>query len=577
MGCGESDSAAGVATGPNSPERRIAPLTETSSGSSASQARRFHGAMRSDLASAGAWPFAPAPADVGCLVAKGTGEAKQSCRQRGNRETPFSDASGFAVGAIVMGPLFFWLTAFTLLIALTVGGATRQGLGSDAIPELVSLPLLAMALPRAWPTLQRSRSALALVIGVAALPCFQLVPLPYWLWSLLPGRQSIVDILATAGAPLSWRPISLIPGATERALISLLPAVAIFLAVLSLDRYERRLLLLLAVAVGVLSALIAMVQVVGGLDSGLYFFDITNVGRGVGFFANANHFAAFEYALLPIAAAALSEIQIRSLAYSLAVFGLVVPALLFGLALSGSRSAIILGTVSILATIPLILGPEISRWGRRRTLWLVAFLALALIPLMGGLGLMAIFTRFATQDVAEDVRWIVAGETWRAILTFAPFGAGVGTFPRVYPLHESAAALIPELVNRAHDDLLETLFEGGLGSLALLLAFLGWFFLTMRRTLFGDLEVVGRPARAGVIAIALLLVHSLWDYPLRTIALESLFALCVALQFAPPSASEDHSGAWWLRRDRKRGGRKRRRRSRRSAKPIQEPAVTEVQ
>ena len=406
----------------------------------------------------------------------------------GNREAPFSGPSGFVVGVIVKSSLFFSLTAFTLLIALTVGGATRQGLGSDAIPELVSLPLLAMALPRAWPSLKRSRSALALAIGVVALPCLQLVPLPFWLWSLLPGRQSIVDILATAGAPLSWRPISLIPAATERALLSLLPGLAIFLSVLSLDRTARTLLLLLAAAIGVLSALIAMLQVLGGLDSGLYFFSFTNVGRGVGFFANANDFAAFEYVLLPLAAAALSEIQIRSLAYSLAVFGLVVPALLFGLALSGSRSAIILGVVSILATMPLVLGPEIARWGRRRTLWLVAFLGLALVPLMGGLGLMTIFTRFATQDVVEDLRWIIAGETWRAILTFAPFGAGVGTFPRVYPLHESAAALVPELVNRAHDDLLETLFEGGLGSLALLLAFLGWFFLTMRRILFGDLE-----------------------------------------------------------------------------------------
>ena len=111
--------------------------------------------------------LSPAPANVARFVAKGTGNAKQSCHERGNREAPpFSGPSGFAVGAIVKSPLFFWLTAFTLLIALTVGGATRQGLGSDAIPELVSLPLLAMALPRAWPSLKRSRSALALVIGV---------------------------------------------------------------------------------------------------------------------------------------------------------------------------------------------------------------------------------------------------------------------------------------------------------------------------------------------------------------------------------------------------------------------------
>ena len=266
--------------------------------------------------------LSPAGANVARFVAAvaGSGDAKQSCHELGNREAPFSGPSGFVVGAIVKSLLFFSLTAFTLLIALTVGGATRQGLGSDAIPELVSLPLLAMALPRAWPSLKRSRSALALAIGVVALPCLQLVPLPFWLWSLLPGRQSIVDILATAGAPPSWRPISLIPAATERALLSLLPGLAIFLSVLSLDRTARRLLLLLAAAIGVLSALIAMLQVLGGLDSGLYFFSFTNVGRGVGFFANANHFAAFEYVLLPLAAAALSEIQIRSLAYSLAVF-----------------------------------------------------------------------------------------------------------------------------------------------------------------------------------------------------------------------------------------------------------------
>jgi hypothetical protein len=55
MGCGESDSAAGVATGPSRPERRIAPLTAT--GSSGSQARGYRGATRGDLASAGAWPF----------------------------------------------------------------------------------------------------------------------------------------------------------------------------------------------------------------------------------------------------------------------------------------------------------------------------------------------------------------------------------------------------------------------------------------------------------------------------------------------------------------------------------------
>lgn len=475
------------------------------------------------------------------------------------------------------GPPFFILTSFVLLVALTVGGAARQGLGSDAIPELVSLPLLAMVFPRAWPILRRSSTGLALVFGVLALPFLQLIPLPYWVWSLLPGRQSIADILETASVPASWRPISLVPGATERSLFSLLPAVAVFLAVLCLDRDTRKGLLLVAVGIGVLSAPLAMVQLVGGVDSGLYFFDVTNPGSGVGFFANENHFAAFEYSLLPLAAVSLSELRLRSPAFLLSVFGVVIPALLFGLTLSGSRSAVIFGALSLIASVPFLLGPEIAKWGRKRTLAVVAVVAVVIIPLMAGLGLMVILARFTTKSVAEDARWVVAAETGRAILNYLPFGAGVGTFPRVYPLQESASALIPEFVNRAHNDLLETLFEGGVVSLTLLLAFLGWLFLTMRRTLFGDLEIVGRQARAGVMVIALLLAHSLWDYPLRTIALDTLFALCVALQFDPPSASENHPSSWWPRLVRKRSGRKRRRRSRGSAKSINEPPITAAQ
>jgi hypothetical protein len=513
-----------------------------------------------------------AAADVVGALTKSAPGAK-SIRRQGDPTGSLSGVADFAVGPTVTGLPVFLLTAFVLLVALTVGGAARQGLGSDAIPELVSLPLLAIAFPRAWPILKRSSPGLALVLGVLALPFLQLIPLPYWAWSLLPGRQSVADILTTAGVSASWRPISLIPGATERSLFSLLPAVAIFLSVLCLDRDTRKFVLLLAVGIGVLSAPLAMAQLVGGLDSGLYFFDVTNSNRGVGFFANANHFAAFEYCLLPLAAAALSELRLRSLAFLLAAFGVVIPALLFGLALSGSRSAVILGAIALIAAVPVLLGPEIAKWGKNRALAVVAVMAIGIIPLMGGLGLTAILTRFATQDVAEDLRWVFAAETGRGILNYLPFGAGVGTFPRVYPLLESASALIPEFVNRAHDDLLETLFEGGAGSLALLLAFLGWFFLAIRHALFGDLEVVGRQARAGVIVIALLLVHSLWDYPLRTIALETLFALCVALQFAPPASSEDHRGSWWLRLVGKKGGRKRRRRSRGSTKATSEPAV----
>ncbi|MGO8831543.1 MAG: hypothetical protein ACLQE9_01835, partial [Roseiarcus sp.] len=178
-----------------------------------------------------------------------------------------------------------------------------------------------------------------------------------------------------------------------------------------------------------------MLQVIGGLDSGLYFYNVTNIGKGVGFFANANHFGAFEYSLLPLSAAALTQSRLRSHALSLAILGGVAAALLFGLSLSGSRAAIIFGGVSILATVAMVLRPEVARFGRRRAIWLVVGLGLMLLPLLLGLGLLAILERFATQDLVEDSRWTLAAVTWRALWSYFPFGSGFGTFPSVYPLH----------------------------------------------------------------------------------------------------------------------------------------------
>jgi O-antigen ligase len=425
----------------------------------------------------------------------------------------------------------FWFSGAVLVASLVFGGATSQGLISESVPELMSLPLLALALPRAMPFLKTYPSALALVVGVIALPCLQLIPVPPELWKALPGRDFVAEILTTAQAPISWRPISLIPSETWRALLSVLPAVAIFLAILSLGRDARRRLLLIALAIGVASALLGMLQVLAG---GPYFYTFTNPGTAVGFFANHNHLAALEYALLPLGAAALAETQTPSPAILVAILGAVASALLFALTLTSSRSALVLGGISVAATLAFVLTPELTVLGRRRSLGLIAAFALALLPIAIGFGLLSIFTRFGKQDLAY-LRDIIAANTWAGLKSYFPVGAGLGTFPSVYPLHERVADLILDLVNRAHNDGLETLLEGGAGSLLLLLGFIAWLGASTFRAFAREDAVKGRQARAGVIAMWLLLIHSLWDYPLRTIALETLFCFCAALQFAPPA------------------------------------------
>ena len=193
-------------------------------------------------------------------------------------------------------------TATVFLLALVLGGGTQQGFWSDAIIQLASLLLLGLVLLS--PNLmQVPRGAVILLCLLVALPLVQIIPLPPLLWTALPGREEIVRGYNAANMPLPWLPISLAPSITWRSVLSLLPAIAVFLAVLCLSHRMRRNLVLMMLAVAFVSVLLDLLQMMGGQSSPLRFYAITNTDRAVGFFANSNHNAAFLYCAIPFAAA----------------------------------------------------------------------------------------------------------------------------------------------------------------------------------------------------------------------------------------------------------------------------------
>src|SRR5262249_36882190 len=180
---------------------------------------------------------------------------------------------------------FLPYTGFVVILAMLFGG--------HALVELVALPLLAWALFKLTPS-QLGRggpTAIILLCAILALPLFQLIPMPAFLWSTLPGRGEIAAAYETAGMPPPWLPISLDPSATWLGLLSWLPAAAIFLVMLSLDQRARRILIMLIFVVILASVLLDMLQMVGGDNSPLRFYEITSK-NAVGFFANSNHNAA---------------------------------------------------------------------------------------------------------------------------------------------------------------------------------------------------------------------------------------------------------------------------------------------
>ena len=426
------------------------------------------------------------------------------------------------------------MVLFVVLLSLIFGGGTRQGLWSDALVQVVSLPLLAIAMLRLKALASPSEFRLALLVigAVIVVPILQLLPLPPWIWTILPGRAEVAGAYRAAGVPLPFLPISLEPLTTLRSLLSLLPAIAVFLGVLSLRKQaEFRWLLLLIFAVAVVGAGLELLQLAGGVHSPLRFYEITNVHRGVGFFANSNHQAAFLYSTIGYAAiwASLAR-RDRSakVAFRLTVAAVLVVAIVIGLVATQSRFGVLLGLAAGFCSIPLAAGlaSEANRGRIVKLAMAVNGLALLLAFLFGFAG----FADRISEGLSSDVRWPAARITWKAAVDHLPFGSGIGTFAPIFQRYEPVNLLAETYVNRAHNDWLEAWLEGGVASAAVICALLSCFvFLAYRswRPADPNARLVAY-ARAGSVCAALLAVHSLLDYPLRTTALTVMLAISFA-------------------------------------------------
>jgi hypothetical protein len=432
-----------------------------------------------------------------------------------------------------------WLLNGVVASALFLGGGTTQGLWSDALVQLASLPLLAIALrafflgaPRGsgWPT--------ALLAACVVLPILQLIPVPPEWWVKLPGREQIGAAYDAVGMARPWLPLSLTPAATWRTALSLLPAAAVFLATFNLVYEDRRRLVLLILVIVLLSVLVDVLQIIGGH---LYFYEITNFGSAVGFFANRNHNAAFLYSAIPLAAAwglNLTGRRPQQLRLGILMVGLVAAGAALSLALTVSRAGVALGLGAGILSVALV---AMHGDGRRRKRRLVVAIGgnLAALIVAFQFGFVTLAERVQHSELIEDMRVPVASITINAAETYSPVGSGFGSFVPIFQQREPLSLLRSSYVNRAHDDWLELWLDGGVPALVLVALFLLWFGRSALRVWLARspprMSVAAADlARASSVVILLLLLHSIVDYPLRTTALMVLFACCAAFLIPPP-------------------------------------------
>lgn len=377
---------------------------------------------------------------------------------------------------------------------------------------------------------------------VVALPVLQLVPLPPALWHAFKGREVAQASLALVGAADSWRPLSLIPSRTVASLLVMAPAAAMMLMTASLPRGGRATVLAVVTAVAVLGLLAGAGQMAGGEGNAFRFYD-ADVGFLNGF--QANHNSAADVLLIAMVGFAATVRELAEYRQRMRLargfrLGLVLAAsLLFSLGdfLTASRMGMALLPVAWIGVFAVV-----RPWlevDRRHWRWLG--LALILLAAAGAylIGSNHVIERvMARFDFGGEVRPQIWQDSLYAARQYFPYGAGMGTFVPVYQAAEHLEAVGTTIVNRAHNDYLELLVEAGIPGI-MLLAAIGWnvsgaAIRGLRRPPAGSHgQVVFSTAALAVIAL-----HSLVDYPLRSMSLAFVAAICAGLLMAAPGGGK---------------------------------------
>ncbi|MEJ0067085.1 MAG: O-antigen ligase family protein [Caulobacteraceae bacterium] len=428
--------------------------------------------------------------------------------------------------------VLFGCALLLVVVATLFGGASQTNALSLAAVELASLPLLMIAAYRIVTRGPPPGTALplALLAAVVAVPILQLVPLPESIWSHLPGRGAEVRAVELAGLGRPALPYSLTPDDTWRAVLALLPPAAMFMGALLLPARQKRIVATLWLALALVDLVLGALQILGGQDSPLYFYAITNRGSPVGLFANRNHQAAFLYSLLPLAAVFVARMRSglgERHAFPSLLAALFFPVAIVGVAATNSRAGVILLGASLLGSLAVAMraGAFRGQWRLAIGLGIPGAVGVAAVLLFG---LSPILDRFSQSDKG-GLRF----EGWPIVLdaaqSYLPLGAGIGAFDPVYRTVEPLEQVSHVFFNHAHNDYLELWLETGWAGAILLVVFLAW--LARRAIAIWSSRPSGEDgglAAAGTLVLLLLLAHSVVDYPLRTEAIATLFAFAAA-------------------------------------------------
>src|SRR5574338_960241 len=132
------------------------------------------------------------------------------------------------------------LVAPLYLLACLVAGGSAQGVWANMVLQLAGIVIIAWAsATRAeQPMVPAARQLLMLGMVAVLVILLQLVPLPSSLWPHLGGREPIARGFSVLGVATPAIPLSLAPYDTLDSLLSLIPPLAMFAAIVRLKAYR---------------------------------------------------------------------------------------------------------------------------------------------------------------------------------------------------------------------------------------------------------------------------------------------------------------------------------------------------
>jgi len=394
-----------------------------------------------------------------------------------------------------------------LLTCLLLGGATQRGLLIDAVLQTMVIAGSTYVLLGGIASGATRRGAILLALVLAA-GAMQVLPLPVSLLELSRPAELLPFAGGSSTQPIEAAPISLSVSRTVEAVIFALVPILFFTAASNLPQRGPSGLLPFFV-IGLICNLIAA-GLQYSFSNNATLDNILGYSVMVGMFANVNHFSTLVFSSLPLI------IYIGFFQGRPAFVSMLLMLIFVVLLAAGSRAGILLG----FGVAAISIGALMWR-GRVGTVAMITLLAGFIIYGYGAL------IRVGARQLDPDFgRWEFAVTTWRAIRDNWIWGAGFGTFDLIYPFYEDTNMVHVLYVNHAHNDFLELLLEGGVAAATILCIYLA--ALAMR-----TFQVANRPLqRMVLLSIVVVLLHSLFDYPLRTLAIAMTFAFFNALFFS---------------------------------------------